>query len=142
MNTSEKRREKHLSLAFGITSAEWELILLYQDGVCFACKRKSVGKRLATDHCHDTGLLRGLLCNRCNALLGKIENNFKRFGLHKVPGMTVITVLLAFAAYLSNPPATAAIGHSVYGYPGKIGTKEYRKWVKRKQLNAANVVRI
>lgn len=131
MNAIEKRREKHLNQAFGTTSAEWEIILLHQNGVCFACKRKSVGKRLATDHCHDTGLLRGLLCNRCNALLGKIENNFKRYGLHKIPGMTVIAVLLAFAAYLQSPPATKALGRRVLGYPGKIGTIAYRKWVKK-----------
>ncbi len=131
MTPIEKRREKHLNQAFGITSSEWEIILLHQNEVCFVCKRKSVGKRLATDHCHDTGLLRGLLCNRCNALLGKIENNFKRYGLHKISGMTVIVVLLAFAAYLQSPPATKALGRQVFGYPGKIGTIAYRKWIKK-----------
>jgi hypothetical protein len=130
----DRARERFLHTAFNITPLEWDRISDHQGGVCFACGRKSVGKRLATDHSHDTGLLRGLLCNSCNSLLGKIENNFKRYGLHKVPGMTVVKVLLAFAAYLTNPPATAALGHQVFGYPGKIGTIAYRKWAKKKAV--------
>jgi hypothetical protein len=131
MNISEKRREAFLKQAFTITPSEWELISAHQRGVCFVCERRPVGRRLATDHCHSTGLLRGLLCNRCNALLGKIENNFKRFGLHKIPNMTVVRALLKFSLYLQKPPATEALGHQVFGYPGKIGTKAYRKWVKK-----------
>jgi len=132
MNANEKRRITFLRQAFDISPAEWEQVSDYQGGVCFICGKKSVGKRLATDHSHDTGLFRGLLCNRCNALLGKIENNFKRFGLHKIPDMTVVRILWAFAAYLENPPAAHALGRQVFGYPGKIGTATYRKWVKKR----------
>jgi len=130
MNASEKRRETFLRQAFNITPFEWSKIWLHQGGVCFVCGSKPI-KQLATDHSHDTGLLRGLLCSRCNALLGKIENNFKRFGLHKIPGMTVIKALRAFIAYLESPPATEALGRQIYGYPGKMGTIAYRKWVKK-----------
>lgn len=132
MNIKEKRREIHLKQSFGITPLEWDKISSFQGGVCFCCGRASVGKRLATDHSHETGLLRGLLCNRCNAILGKVENNFKRYGLHKIPGMTVIRVLLALAGYLKAPPAVEALGRQVFGYPGKMGTKAYRKWAKKR----------
>lgn len=97
------------------------------------CGRPAVGRRLATEHCHDTGLFRGLLDHPCNALLGKIENNFKRYGLHKVPGLTIQHVLLRLIAYLDDPPAVRALGREVFGYPGKIGTKAYRKWVKKRR---------
>ena len=131
MDASEKRRIAYLRQAFDVSPAEWEQVSDYQGGVCFVCGRKPVGRRLATDHSHDTGLFRGLLCNRCNALLGKIENNFKRFGLHNIPGMTVERALLAIASYLHSPPAVTALGREVFGYPGKIGTEAYRKWVKK-----------
>lgn len=130
-NASEKRRAAFLRDAFKITQAEWDKILTHQRGVCFACGRPSVKKRLSTDHSHETGLLRGLLCHACNALLGKIENNFKRYGLHKIEGLTVIRVVLRLALYLQEPPAVAALGREIIGYPGRIGTKEFRKWVKK-----------
>jgi hypothetical protein len=132
MDASEKRRITYLRQAFDLTPYYWDKVSAHQGGVCFVCGRKPVGRRLATDHSHDTGLFRGLLCNRCNALLGKIENNFKRFGLHKISGMTVERALLSLAAYLHSPPAVTALGREVFGYPGKIGTKAYRKWVKKR----------
>lgn len=33
------------------------------------------------DHDHETGAVRGVLHNGCNALLGKVENNYKRYGV-------------------------------------------------------------
>lgn len=33
------------------------------------------------DHDHATGAVRGVLHNGCNALLGKLENNYKRYGV-------------------------------------------------------------
>lgn len=33
------------------------------------------------DHAHTTGAVRGTLHNGCNAVLGKIENSYKRYGV-------------------------------------------------------------
>lgn len=33
------------------------------------------------DHCHSTGAMRGALHRGCNALLGKLENNYRRYGV-------------------------------------------------------------
>jgi hypothetical protein len=50
---------------------------------CNACKRKR--KPLCIDHCHKTGLLRGLLCRQCNTALGscgeseRVWNGIKRY---------------------------------------------------------------
>ena len=30
---------------------------------------------MVVDHCHKTKIVRGLLCNRCNTLLGLIDDN-------------------------------------------------------------------
>ena len=42
-----------------------------QGRVCAICGRgESVIKRWVIDHCHDSGVVRGVLCYRCNHLLG------------------------------------------------------------------------
>lgn len=55
-------------------------ILKEQGGVCAICDReinlKVMGNKsdYVMDHCHDTGLLRGVLHRGCNGALGKAEN--------------------------------------------------------------------
>jgi len=45
-------------------------MLAHQGGVCAICKRKpDKGKPLCVDHCHVTGMVRGLLCHKCNMVL-------------------------------------------------------------------------
>ena len=70
-------------------------LLLQQGGLCAICSLPC--KRPCLDHDHDTGAIRGVACSGCNALLGKLENNYRRYG---------VTSLAAFtngvAAYLSK----------------------------------------
>lgn len=54
-------------------------LLIKQGGRCALCETKPAVPCL--DHCHSTGVNRGVLCRGCNALLGKIENNAARNGL-------------------------------------------------------------
>ena len=53
--------------------------LTEQGGACALCGEQPVAPCL--DHCHTNGHIRGVLCRGCNALLGKLENNRKRYGL-------------------------------------------------------------
>lgn len=51
-----------------------------QQGVCAICKQLASGMlnsraRLAVDHCHTTGKIRGLLCGGCNVGLGHFKDN-------------------------------------------------------------------
>jgi hypothetical protein len=55
---------------------------------CEICGDVVSGRRLAVDHCHDTGKLRGFLCNTCNAGLGMFKDSMFIMGraikyLHK-----------------------------------------------------------
>lgn len=59
-------------------------MLRKQGGVCASCKQPEVGRnqfgkvRLAVDHCHETGKIRGLLCMACNRAAGLLKHNPQR----------------------------------------------------------------
>lgn len=48
-----------------------------QEGVCAICSSAENGryKHLSIDHCHDSGKIRGLLCNNCNRGIGLLKDN-------------------------------------------------------------------
>lgn len=75
---------------FGITLEQYDIMSETQGNVCAICGGINPnGKRLAVDHDHKTGKIRGLLCSKCNLALGNIkeqisilrsmENYIKRF---------------------------------------------------------------
>jgi hypothetical protein len=131
--TKAKARAKRLMDCYKLTVEMDDKIVAYQGGVCYACEQPEPvkGRRLSTDHCHTSAKIRGKMCHRCNPLLGKIENAYKRYGLGKVVGLTVQTLLRRLADYLDSPPATAALGFEHFGYPGRTGTKAHRKRLKK-----------
>jgi hypothetical protein len=59
---------------FGITAEEYHSLLERQGGVCGICKSPPGKKRLIIDHDHNTGMVRGLLCYKCNLKLCGIED--------------------------------------------------------------------
>lgn len=62
---------------FDITLADYDAMLIAQDGVCAICGKTpwEEEKRLAVDHNHETGRVRGLLCNNCNSGIGYLQDN-------------------------------------------------------------------
>lgn len=81
--TPQEGRDWSLMYHYGITQEEYDLMLFQQGGVCAICKKpettfdKRIGRvrLLAVDHDHENGNVRGLLCGRCNHMLGRIETN-------------------------------------------------------------------
>jgi hypothetical protein len=69
------KREKLLLKKYGITADEYDRMFEEQGGKCKICGDKQEDKKLAVDHCHDTGNVRGLLCNFCNLGLGYFKDN-------------------------------------------------------------------
>lgn len=61
-------RNSYLLRKYGITEKQYEDLLRKQEFRCGVCRRLGVEfkSRLAVDHDHHTGELRGLLCTMCN----------------------------------------------------------------------------
>ena len=59
---------------YGLSPEEYQAMLDRQGGVCAICEAPPTDKRLAVDHSHETGEVRGLLCKNCNVKLATIEN--------------------------------------------------------------------
>lgn len=88
-----KKHGEWILKTYGITSEQYESMLRYQGGKCFICQR-ATGKRrrLAVDHDHKTGKVRGLLCNPCNRdVLGHLRDS--------------VAALERAVTYLKHPPA-------------------------------------
>lgn len=72
-----KNRMVKLKKNFNITIEQYDELEKRQKGVCAICGRKEISKRLAVDHCHKIGKIRGLLCKNCNTGLGLFNDNEK-----------------------------------------------------------------
>lgn len=86
MKTEDGRnlRKKHLwkNLGFkkndgtAFTVLDYNEILKKQENKCKICGTDNCGKRgWHVDHDHKTGLVRGILCLKCNSLLGMSNDN-------------------------------------------------------------------
>lgn len=56
-------------------------ILAAQSNKCALCGLPCTPDKAVLDHCHSSGAIRGVLHRGCNSLLGKIENNHRRYGV-------------------------------------------------------------
>lgn len=77
-NGSKRSRESAWSRqGIRFTVEEYDAMLAAQGGGCAICEIKvdRNGRRLAVDHCHDTGVVRGILCMNCNATLGRMNDD-------------------------------------------------------------------
>lgn len=72
-----------LQRKFGISTETYEEIKKSQDGKCAICrceesfvnKRSGALQELSVDHCHSKLHVRGLLCVRCNRMIGYARDN-------------------------------------------------------------------
>ena len=107
---SDRAWAKRIEATYGITADEYWAIYEAQGGRCYICQR-ATGKvrRLAVDHDHDTGEVRGILDKTCNRYtLGHARDDIEFFK--------------RCIAYLEEPPARAVIGRRVV--PGHNESEE------------------
>lgn len=90
LRNPRKVYEKQLRKKYGIGFAEYDAMLERQKGVCAICSVTPT-RFLFVDHDHITDALRGLLCLRCNTLVGYLEKCAEH--------------LTRAHAYIANPPA-------------------------------------
>jgi hypothetical protein len=60
---------------YGITAEQLETLRRDQDGCCAICSKPISGRDECIDHCHDSGIVRGLLCSNCNVALGLLKDD-------------------------------------------------------------------
>lgn len=75
--TPDLRRRHALSSNYGITPDQWEQMFDAQGRVCAICQSdEPIGRKYwATDHDHETGSVRGILCSNCNLGIGYFADN-------------------------------------------------------------------
>jgi hypothetical protein len=96
VQTKEEKRDKYLQRKYGITSAQYDLLLVSHDGGCWICTRKPTGRSLHVEHDHKTGRVRGVTCWPCNKLLREARDN--------------PDILARAAVYLVNTDADTILG--------------------------------
>jgi hypothetical protein len=74
----KKQRAWTLKHRYGVTVELWDQMLINQSGLCALCNEPM--KNPHVDHSHTTLVVRGLLCLRCNTMLGDVE----RLGLLRI----------------------------------------------------------
>lgn len=74
-------RRAGLKKYYGMTIEDYDKMYFRQNGVCVTCGKPETAKnqygirRLAVDHNHKTGKVRGLLCTCCNRLIGLAKDD-------------------------------------------------------------------
>ena len=69
----EWQRRKRYSKVYRLSLVDYDAMRKRQNGTCAICKRS--GQALCVDHCHACGKVRGLLCGKCNSVLGFCDDS-------------------------------------------------------------------
>jgi hypothetical protein len=95
--TGVSKEDGYIRRNYGITLDQYHDLLVAQSNGCAICGRTQEpdGRRLAIDHCHVSGNVRGILCNNCNNGLGSFGDSIE--GMQKA------------IDYLKNPPFQNAL---------------------------------
>lgn len=98
----EAAHDKRVQRVYGLAPGEYQRLYEAQGGRCaiLGCRATGTGKkRLAVDHDHKTGKVRGLLCSTHNQMLGDHGDNPEAFQ--------------SIANYLESPPAYEILGGNI-----------------------------
>jgi len=73
----EHQRRSMLKRKYSMTLEDYDAMLANQGGVCAICGTTDTAPwdHFAVDHCHQSGNVRGLLCQGCNTCIGRVDDN-------------------------------------------------------------------
>jgi hypothetical protein len=72
----KKRRIGHrLKTRYGLTPEQRDTLFARQGHACAICKTTESTRPWNVDHCHTTGRVRAILCERCNIVVGRVEED-------------------------------------------------------------------
>ena len=68
--------DRRAARTYGTTVEHIQEMRKQANGICQCCGNPGEGhyKRLVIDHCHATGKIRGLICQKCNTVLGLVKD--------------------------------------------------------------------
>lgn len=93
----EAAHGRRIGERYGLTPEQYKALYEAQGGVCYICQRATgARKKLAVDHDHRTGFVRGLCCGPCNSILAHLRDD-------PVAAQRIVD-------YLVSPPAFDVIG--------------------------------
>jgi hypothetical protein len=72
---------------YGLSQPQYDQMFVDQRGQCATCNEALVeggSTNLNIDHCHTTGKVRGLLCHRCNMIVGFLDKGDWRLNIQKI----------------------------------------------------------
>lgn len=71
-----ENRKRQRTKNYGLSVEQFDKMLVDQNNQCKICQVVlDGGKKTHIDHCHETGLIRGLLCNHCNIGIGHFKHS-------------------------------------------------------------------
>ena len=81
--TIQQQRKAQRKHRYGVDDTEFTRMMVEQEGMCAICAvvLDEDGERSlkpCVDHCHTSGHVRGILCHRCNAALGLLDDDIER----------------------------------------------------------------
>lgn len=77
IKNEKKLREKVWQREYGLSGADVAKMVIEQSNSCAICFESFTEVRMCIDHDHATGLVRGLLCLKCNRGIGLLGDNVK-----------------------------------------------------------------
>ena len=75
---AQHRRKRNLKDKYNLSVEEYDKQAALQDYKCYICSCVPTRRRLNVDHCHKTGAIRKLLCDKCNMAIGLLEDDVDR----------------------------------------------------------------